>query len=289
VVEMAKKGNLLSNGDFERGTTEGWQIGEFGLAGDFRLGLETTNVYRGSYSGKLIAEKDNAEAYVSYDKFCSFEDYEAYLLIGYIKMITTDKSQLILYGLDDNGEYIGKYCIGYTSECAIWKRFAGILRGFGEVTNFKVGLYIFASYEGGWAYIDDFKLLPLKSIRSHRLVEEWEITDLIGTELRVLPIGVIGECRLESMLKVTSVSGSSPTLDVKFDVFYPPSYQIIERIQHSQFTDTGYERISVDLPDGSYIWIVYEVGGSNPSFDLRHQIRLIPRECGDLTQGGGAL
>jgi len=286
---VAKKGNLLSNGDFEQGTTIGWKIGEFGLAGDFRLGLETTNVYRGSYSGKLIAEKDNAEAYVSYDKFCSFEDYEAYLMIGYVKMETTDKSQLVLYGLDDNGNYIDKFGIGYNSDCGVWKRFSAILRGFGEVTNFKVGLWIFAQYKGAWAYIDDFKLLPLKSIMAHRIVEEWKIDNLTSTKLKVLPNGVVGECRLESLLTVRSVSGSSPTLDTRIEVIYPPSYDHVEKIYHSQFTNTGFERASADLVDGTYIWVIYEVGGDSPSFNITHQIRLIPKQCGDLSQGGGPM
>jgi len=286
---MAKKGNLLSNGDFERGTTEGWQIGEFGLAGEFRLGLETTNVYRGSYSGKLIAEKDSAEAFISYDKFCSFEDYEAYLMIGYVKMVTTDKSQLILYGLDDNGNYIDKFGIGYNSDCGVWKRFSAILRGFGEVTNFKVGLWIYAQYKDAWAYIDNFKLLPLKSIMAHRMVEEWKIDNLTSTKLKVLSAGVVGECRLESLLTVRNVSGSSPTLDTRIEVFYPPSYDHVEKIYHSQFTNAGFERVSADLVDGTYIWVIYEVGGSSPSFNITHQIRLIPKQCADLSQGGGAM
>jgi len=286
---MAKKGNLLFNGDFEHGTTEGWKVGEFGLAGDFDLFSGTEGAYRGSYGGKLVAKKDSAEGYVSYDRFCSFEEYEAYLMIGYVKMITTDKSHLVLYGLDDNGNYINKFAIGYNTDCGVWKRFSAILRGFGEITNFKVGFYIFSNYEGGYAYFDEFKLLPLKSITAHRIVEEWKIDGLTTTKLRVFPAGIVGECRLESLLTVRAVSGSSPTLDVRIEVYYPPSYDHVEKIYHSQFTNTGFERVSADLVDGTYMWIIYEVGGSSPSFDITHQIRLIPKQCGDLSQGGGAL
>ena len=182
-----------------------------------------------------------------------------------------------MYGLDDNGNYIDKYPIGFNSACGVWKRFSGILRGFGEITNFKVGFYVFATYEGAWAYFDNFKLLPLKSAKSHRMVEEWKIDSLTSYHLRVLSAGVIGECRLESLLTVRGVSGSSPTLDTRIEVYYPPSYDHKEVVEHSQFTDTGFERVSADLVDGSYIWIIYNVGGSSPSFDITHQIRLIPK------------
>jgi len=273
---MAKKGNLLFNGDFEHGTTQGWKVGEFGLSGDFDLFSGSEGAYRGSYGGKVVAKKDNAYGYISYDKFCSFEDYEAYLLLGYIKLLNADKCQLILYGLDDNGNYIDKIPIGFNSEAGVWKRFSGILRGFGEITNFKVGFYIFADKEGDYAYFDEFKLLPLKSTSAHRIVEEWKIDNLTSYTLKVVPAGVVGECRLESFLVVRGVSGTSPTLDTRFEVYYPPSYDYYEVIEHTQMTGIGTDHISYDLVDGTYIWVIYNVGGDGASFDITHQVRLIP-------------
>jgi len=286
---MAKKGNLLYNGDFEHGTTTGWKVGEFGLEGDFDLFSGSEGAYRGSYGGKLVAKKDSASGYISYDKSCSFEDYEAYLMIGYIKMVTTDKTQLILYGLDDNNNYINKYGIGFNTDCGVWKRFSAILRGFEAITNFKVGFYIFADYEGGYAFFDEFKLLPLKSITAHRVVEEWKLDGLTSYKLKVLPAGVVGECRLESLLTVRGVSGTSPTLDTRIEAYYPPSYDHVEQIEHSQFTNTGFERVSANLVDGTYIWIIYEVGGTSPSFDITHQIRLIPLSCSMTSQSGTVM
>ena len=286
---MARKGNLLFNGDWETGTGVDWFIGEFGLDNDFVIEVTQEDKYQGNYGGKVTAIKDSATGYISYNKVCSFEEYEAYLLIGYIKMITTNKCQLYLYGLDDNGNYIDKYPIGFNSACGEWKRFSGILRGFGAITNFKVGFYIFASYEGAWAYFDNFKLLPLKSASSHRLIEEWKIDNLTSYYLTVLPAGVVGECRLESLLTVRGVSGSSPTLDTRIEVYYPPSYDHVEKINHSQFTNTGFERVSAYLVDGTYIWIIYNVGGSSPSFDITHQIRLIPLSSGLFSQSGTVM
>jgi len=80
-----------------------------------------------------------------------------------------------------------------------------------------------------------------------------------------------------SLLTVRGVSGTSPTLDTRIEVYYPPSYDYFEKVEHSQMTDVGLDRVSADLVDGTYIWIVYNVGGSSPSFDITHQIRLIPK------------
>ena len=192
-------------------------------------------------------------------------------------MVNTNACWTALYGLDDNGNFIDKYSIGFNSDAGVWKRFAGILRGFGDVTHFKVGFYASADNSGDYLYFDEFKLLPLRSINSHKLVEEWSIGSLQTNLLKVLSIGVFGECWFESMLRVTSVSGTDPTLDVNMRVYYPPSYNIYEEFSHTTFTGPDYERLTKALPDASYVQILYVLGGTSPSFDFHHQVRIIPK------------
>jgi len=274
--EMVRKGNLLYNGGFEAGDLTGWKSGEFGLSSDFDLQVTQAKVYRGNYAGVMVAQKDNAEGYISYDKIISFEDYEAYLFVAYAFLANAERCLGYIYGLDDNGSYITKYAIGYNDEQNKWKRFLGIIRGFAEITHFKVGLYTFANNQYDYLYVDEFKVIPLKSAKSHQIMEEWDYDDLYSNTTKSLCLCVFGECRLESMLTVNAVVGTSPTLDTKIKVWHHSQYQIYEEFEHSQFTNVGRERISADIPDAAFIFVEYTVGGTGTHFDIHHQIRLTP-------------
>jgi len=274
---MVRRGNLLYNGGFETGTKDEWNIREIMPYPDFTLDVTQDKVYRGSYAGVMVAIIDNSEAHLVYNKLISFEESEAYLFIGYAFLANAERCQGYVYGYDDNGNYITKYPIGYNDEQNKWKRFLGIIRGFAEITHFKVGLYAFADTQYDYLYLDEFKVIPLKSAKSHQIMEEWAYDDLISNTSKSLCLCVFGECRLESMLTVNACIGTGKTLDTKIKVWHHSQYQIYEEIEHSQFTDVGRERITADIPDAAYIFVEYTVGGTGTHFDLHHQIRLTPK------------
>ena len=109
---MGMKGNLLLNGDFERGDTEGWVTGAFGKVFDFDFSASSEAKYRGNYGGLLYAPVDFADGYLAYNKTCSFEEYEAYLMIMYVNMVSGIYTNGVLYGLDDKGNLIKDFIIG---------------------------------------------------------------------------------------------------------------------------------------------------------------------------------
>ena len=76
---MALKGNLLYNGDFETGDTQGWNSNPFGLSDEHDFFASCPAAYRGNYGGTLFAGEDYAYLYLMYEKMFSFEEYEAYL------------------------------------------------------------------------------------------------------------------------------------------------------------------------------------------------------------------
>jgi len=273
---MVLKGNLLYNGDFETGTTEGWINGAFGKLGECNFFVGSFASLRGNYGGVLHATTEFAQSYLAYDKICSFEEYEAYLYILPIHQNQGLYSQAWIYGLDDKGNLIEDFPFGFNQDTGYWKKYQVLLRGFADVTHFKVGLFYYAYNIGDSIFFDEVKLLPLKSVKSHILAEGVEINNLTSNTTKYFLLGCIGRCQLKSIVWVSDVSGTEPTLDVKITVCLLKPSDIYYTIEHMTFTSPAGEDKTVELSEISYIKVDYIVGGTNPSFDLYHAIRIIP-------------
>jgi len=282
---MALKGNLLYNGDFETGTTEGWEEGAFGKPDEFLLACLDFKPYRGDYHGYLGAEVENAIGFYAYDKVCSFEEYEAYLYIIYIYKESGDYANPVLYGLDDKGNLIEDFTIGRVEQTNVWERCQAILRGFGDITHFKVGLKVKGKDYSGIYYFDEAKLFPLKSVKGHVLSQHYDYGYVTESFRRVVPLACIGECRLVSSVMTLMTSGTDPTLDISITISYFGMPTIIRKFSHNQITGDEVDEIKVDLPEVSFIEVNYNVGGTNPSFYLIHDIRLIPSPSGSVESG----
>jgi len=273
---MVLKGNLLFNGDFETGTTEGWECGPYELTCDYNLTASEEARYRGSYGGLLTAQEDNAAGFLAYNKVCSFEEYEAYLAIMYIKLVSGLVTTGVLYGLDDKNNLINYYRLGWNMEENIWRKYVVLLRGFRDITHFQIGLHAWGSVAGDKVYIDEAKLIPLCSIKGHEIKEYRNFNNVTSNKEWYSVIACVGKTKLRSVLQVVNVSGSSPTLDTKIECYVFDGMIKPLILEHSQFTNDGIEQVTIDLPDVSYIKISYTVGGTSPSFDIYHHIILEP-------------
>ena len=273
---MVLKGNLLFNGDFETGTTEGWEQEPFGKVCESNLIASDDAKYRGNYGGKIIANKDSASAYFAYNKVCSFEEYEAYLFIMYANKKADGFMTGILYGLDEKGNLIWDYGVGYNNEKDTWRAYNILLRQFGESTHFKIGLYDYIQNQGEFDYIDEVKLLPVRSIKSVTLAENRWFNDVTSNKTWYSVLGCIGRCKLVSIVKTSDVAGTDPTLDIDIYVHTFWMRAVYIRIQHNQIAGAGQDIIEVELPEASYISIDYTLGGTNPKFDIDHLLRIYP-------------
>ena len=273
---MGMKGNLLYNGDFETGTTEGWENGPFGLSGELSFSADADAKYRGSYGGLLQSSVDNARSFIAYNKTCSFEEYEAFLFIMWEKVVSGLGTRGMLYAMDDKGNFLGNFLVGYNNETGIWRCHQAILRGFGEVTHFRVGGYFWTGAGGGKFYVDEVKLIPLRSIRGHTLTEYRSFEGVTTNKSWYSILECIGRCRLRSIVRVGSVSGTSPTLDITITIGLLDNTDTKYTLTHSQFTDVGVEEKIIDLPEAHFISIEYTVGGTSPSFDIYHHLRIEP-------------
>jgi len=273
---MVLKGNLLFNGDFETGDLTGWELEPFGKTQQFTATVTSEAKLRGNYGLKLSSDVDLAMGYIAYDKVCSFEEYEGYLFIFPFKMVEGWYNVAMLYGMDDKGNLIDNYWVCYNNTKGYWRTFKAILRGFSDITHFKVGGYFNGGYNTDIFYIDEVKLMPLRSLKGHYLTDYKYIDNLTTYKAWYPTISCVGRCKLESMVRVTNVSGTSPTLDI--GIFYGlfDNTGTTMELWHETITSATKSKLSAVIPEACYLVVEYYVGGTDPSFDVYHHLRLIP-------------
>ena len=284
---MALKGNLLYNGDFETGTTEGWEHGAYGLSAQCNFGVSTVDKYRGSYSGEFQAFENFAESYVAYNKVCSFEEYEAFLYIIYAKKSYGLYAQPILYGLDDKGNLINTIALSWLTENNVWKRNLVLIRQLGDITHFKVGFHYKAVNSGDYCYIDEAKLLGYKSIKSLILNDYVYKENVTSNTYYNFSLGCFGRCKIVSIIKVEDVSGTDPTLDVKLSACLLDDSMICMYSSHGTITSAGTYVLETEFPEISWLHADYNVGGSSPSFTFKHVVRIYPLADAGYSVGSG--
>ena len=273
---MVLKGNLLYNGDFETGTTEGWINGAYGKPGQLDFTVSAEAKYSGNYGGLLTATDFLQTSFLAYNEKFSFEEYEAFLYILPVKMVKGICVRGVLYGLDDKGSLIDYYRLGFNNEEGSWRVLQMLLRGFGRITHFEIGLITEGSDADSKFYFDEVKLIPLRSIKGHALEEYVFLENLTVSATKYAGIVTTGRGKLVSHVKVANVSGTSPTLDISLKIYTLRIQESAYSFEHTQFTDEGVEVKEVEVTDISIIKIDYNVGGDSPSFNVYHQIRLIP-------------
>lgn len=270
------KGNLLFNGDFETGTTEGWINGAYGMMREYQFSVTTDDVYLGNYAGKLTSLINHPITFMAYDKLVSFEEYEAYLYVSHHKIVLGDFCYALLYGVDDKDNLMGMYALGYVNKKNTWGKIIALLRQFNDNTHFKVGVYYQGVLDGGEIYLDEFRLIPLRSIKSVILRDYNSLTNLTANEIWYVNLAMMGPAKVYSEVEVLNVGGTSPTLDIKLAFYHiNPSKNIVEK-SHTQFSSEGKEIITQEVTDFSFIKVEYTVGGTDPTFDIRHLITAIP-------------
>ena len=267
---------MLFNGDFETGTTEGWINGIGGLSGEMSFEAKEEAKYRGNYGGKLYAYEDEQHSYIGYDKFCSFEEYEAYLYLISCKIISGNLMYPILYGCDDKGNLLKTMPLGRVAFVGNWYTHQAILRGDGEVTHFKIGVYAYGQTTGNTFYFDEAKLIPLRSLKGHQLSWFEFIDDLTSDTVRLVPLACVGTAKVRSAVRTYFVSGTSPTLDISVMCVKIEEDICRYELSHTTFTESDFEELTIDVRNIAYIWVVYDVGGTDPQFDVYHFISLEP-------------
>jgi len=182
----------------------------------------------------------------------------------------------VLYGLDDNGNLIKTICLGRIEYSGYWYRHQAILRGDGEITHFKVGVFAHGQISGNKFYFDEAKLIPLRSIKGHQLSDYYQRDVLTSDMSRLVPLACMGTARLRSAVRTWSVSGTSPTLDVTIIAVKIEDNLCWYELNHTQITNRTFEELTIEVRNIAYLWVTYDVGGTDPQFDIYHFLSLEP-------------
>jgi len=271
---MVRKGNLLYNGTFETGDTTDWVTKPHSLGNNFTIEASTEKVYKGSYSGKVTITDNGGNCFLEYDKALDFEDYEAYLMLARIYLVDFSYGWGAIYVLDDNENYSTYNLIGKTNELNKWKTLEAIIIGQGDCCKFKPGAIFYGVASNNYGYIDELKVMPLKSRKANTLFDSWEYTALNSDATKYLLMAVTAPAKIFSKVRVSKVSGTNPTLDISVKSHYFEDHLSYESVSHTQFTATGQELKTLETPGFCWIEIGYTLGGTDPSFDLVHTMRV---------------
>ncbi|UYL65027.1 MAG: hypothetical protein QIT45_gp14 [Methanophagales virus PBV266] len=273
---MALKGNLLYNGDFESGTTEGWEHGPYGYLAQCSFSASPEAKLFGNYGGLLEATADNQRSYIAHERILPIEEYEGYLFLAQYKLIGSGENFIYAFGLDDNRNKYYSFNLGRNLTGDKWLTACYLLRGWYDVLSWRVGMYFYGVLAGAKLYIDDVKVIPLKSIKSHVLMGYHATHGLSSNITYYLTTGCVGYCKVISHIRTVNVSGTNPTLDVKVKISPINTSAVMTTLEHPQITSDTNSIVSEEIYECGIVEVEYNIGGDNPSFDVYHQFRVIP-------------
>lgn len=270
---MVRKGNLLYNGSFETGDTEGWTVApKNSLTNEATIEIDNSNQKSGNYCGKLIT---GGYTYYGkgYDKLFDFEEYAAYYFEMWVKNGNATGIYPFIEIYDDKLNLIGFYFIGSWDDNTY-----GLIRGL--ISNFGLGrwgrlfLCAFGAGANTYAYFDNVLLMPVNKLT------EWSFSlfkpeeDITADKYWYPNILIPRPATIRSRVKIGTVSGTSPTLDITLRLTNPEMYRDIEEKSYSQITASGTYYLTWETVSWGIISVEYDVGGTNPKFPTEHVLQI---------------
>lgn len=82
-----------------------------------------------------------------------------------------------------------------------------------------------------------------------------------------------------AIVNVDKANGTTPTLDISLQERDPQGGEWVDTGDNfSQITSTGVNRLEASAPLGGMLRLHYDVGGTNPDFDVHSSVYLVPNE-----------
>ena len=270
---MVRKGNLLYNGSFETGDTEGWTIAPVNnVVNEATIDVDNSNQKSGNYCGKLIAGGTGFYG-KGYDKLFDFEEYAAY----YFEMWAKDGNTAGIYPFieiyDDRMNIINHYYIGYWAGTTY-----GLIRGL--ITNFGLGRWgrLFLGAYGmdanTYAYFDNVLLMPVNKLSEWSFVFYKPEEDITSDKYWYPGILIPRPAKIRSVVEIGTVSGTDPELDIELRINSPIEYKLVENTDHVTISSSGTYGISYDSQSFGIVGVKYDVSGTDPKFPVKHWLEI---------------
>ncbi|MHC1567526.1 MAG: hypothetical protein ACXQTD_07440 [Candidatus Syntropharchaeia archaeon] len=263
---MTKKGNLIENGDFEAGNTDGWTEAPKSGYNTATIEVDSSNQKSGSYCGKVVAGGSGYYA-IGYEKLFDFEEYpgyyfqiwgnrhSAYGIYPYIETYGEKEEYIDYYQL---GSYVGN---GY-------QLFRGVIPNLGYTRWWRLFLRVYAMSADTAGLFDDIAVIPISRIEDWSLELYKDLGTITSNKSWQPYVLIPRSAKIRAFAAVTGTSGTSPTLDITMKLAEPKGLRVIEEKAFSQITGDGDYFQSWETFGFGFLSVSFTVGGSNPSFDV---------------------
>lgn len=270
---MARKGNLIYNGDFETGTVEGWiHAPKWATYKKASIEVDSVNQRTGSYCGKVIAGGLGVYG-IGYDLLLDFEEYPAYYFVAYGKLGNMVQIYPFVEFYDEGKKVIYLLLLGF-SRVNEYVRFAGYITnlGLGRYARFYIGGY--GLNAGDACYWDDISVTPVRDIRGISIEHHVGSKRYTGNASDYLNLFFPRPMIIRDLMLVSNTSGTSPTLDVSIQVYSPRALRVIEEKAFPQVTADGTYYLTFETSSFGFLGLNYKVGGTKPRFDVEHYLQI---------------
>jgi len=256
--------NLIRNGGFELGNTDFWSV-----EGNATLEVVPTSDMSGNYMLKVTAGS-LSDVYVIHDDYLPVQAGSIVNVSGLFKSASNLDISPYLYFYDSDYSYIGKSYQVYKEMDGNVQSISSDIYVPNRTAYVRVAFKIWSPYSGDILYADSINANMLgQSQGLYRLEEvfnESGVTSSGSTSSDKRDMKACSEFYAD--MKVTSSSGSSPTLDV--EVWErSPTYKDFKVGTFTTATGITEERIKLSNCTGSQLFIKYTIGGTNPSFSFK--------------------
>ena len=255
---------LIRNGGFERGNLDFWEVVEG------NIGIDSGVKKRGNYSAKMICSNDGY-AYFRYKDFVEVTPYTIYKFSGWLKSVSLQAMNVYITFCDSDYEAIQ----GSTQNIYLKNNTFDWTLGTGWICVQEEGSYLRlhilgSGLAGTYGYVDSFSLQELDihriSVYTKELLrkENFTSTGIFYSDEYFSGIWKYGEF----YLNVSSLTGSSPTLDVTIQAYDPSTTVWKDIVVFDQATAAGSQLKVATAGLGWKLRVKYVTGGTITDCDF---------------------
>jgi hypothetical protein len=263
------KGNLIENGDFEIGTLDGWTVPGTEIGNnDGEVSIITTGVYHGSYSCRLVAPLVTGYNYKGYNKLIKIgEEYAALFINFAIKKGTIYGVYPLMGFYEDSGKFFDYISLDYSGETE-WTLFTGVIPILEKAESVKIFMGGFATAVGQDMYFDDVVIKGIQDLRSFNPTRYKYYSAKTATFITHLHLMMPAPFKIRYRYSTTGTTGTSPTLNIEIGISEPHRLKSIQSLMVPQITENGDYFGTFVSDSGGWVYIIYTIGGTSPSFNI---------------------
>jgi len=256
---------LVRNGGFERDSLDFWDV-YLGTA-------EITSAVKhaGYHSAKLVTGSTNT-VYLWTRDFIEVSPYELYRILTWIKSVSWTYIQGEIYYYDSDYQSLTEGNTSMFKELGSydWKRKEFYFSVPTDASYMTIAYHAVGT-EGSYGYLDSISVaqIDIQDVAAMHvtLVKEEDLTTAGTYYSDEFFVGMWE--RAIFGLNCTSLSGSSPTLDVSIEVYIPDVDIWIPVLSFNQLTSSGSEVKTLSEVHGWLLRIKYVLGGTVTDCDFK--------------------